>query len=409
MRLIIYNLKFQYLFPVLLAAGIIFAASSSNTQPLFQTLSDFVLFASEEINLDKETQISSGDLGSNKEISIDKDVIVSGNLFADKITLDKNIQINGNVSYNKLKTQKEAQILGQKTSPISLPVANLPEIPDFPVGAQDFKFEGQDNILAPGDYRDITLEKNSRLVLSGGLYNLRKLELKDSSTLIFNAPTTLNIQFKLKGQNKVSILPGQSLNPQDLVINYIGIKPKHEKQEKEDDDEEINNLLDDKEKKDHKEQKLGQPVVFGQNSFLNFKLLAPKANVHIGEDTTLRGNIWGRKVKVGKEAVLSIGISLIKEFDSAKVIIDSEKSIYPANEVIVNLTNDATIVEAQAIATLISGSIVGHISFANAYQIQVPAAAEVELDVIIEKIKSLNNPKIEGVFPNFLRSAEHDL
>ncbi len=94
-------------------------------------LSDFVLFASEELKLEKSVQVSSGDLGSNKELDIQKDVIISGNLFADKITIDKNTVINGNVSYTKLKAQKDVQIFGTQTKSISL--CPLPFFPIFPI------------------------------------------------------------------------------------------------------------------------------------------------------------------------------------------------------------------------------------------------------------------------------------
>ena len=380
--------NYHYIISALAIAGIAFATTNFTSPPLFPNIDNFVLFASEEIKLEQGVQVSSGDLGS------------------DEITIDKNSIVNGNASFNKLKLHKEAKILGTQTKPVSLPIANLPDIPDFSIGTQDFKFEGENNALAAGNYRDLIMEKNSRLTLTGGVYNLRKLELKDNSTLIFNSLTTLNIQFKLKGQKHVSILPGQNLKPDDLKINYLGIKPKNEKSEKEDDDEEINALHDDKEKKDHKDGKIGRPIVFGKESFLNFKLLAPKAGIKIGENSTMRGQILARKVKVEKDSVLSKEISAIKEFDPTKVIIDSEKSVYPVNEVIVNFTADAAAADAQLVAEVVNGRIVGHIGFANAYQIQVPAATETELDAIINKIKSLNNPKVEGVFPNFIKSIE---
>jgi len=387
--------------------SIAFAAFNFTNPPLFPSTDNFVLFAQEEIKLEQGVQISSGDLGSNAKIDIEKDAIVNGNLFANEINVDKNTTINGNASFNKIKLHKDAKILGTQTKPVSLPIANLPEIPDFSIGTQDFKFKGQDNSLAAGNYRNLTLEKDGKLVLSGGTYNLSKLELKENSIIIFNAPTTLNIQFKLKGQEHVVVLPGNNnIKPTDLVINYLGIKPKNEKEEKEDDDDEINAFHDNQEKKDYHERKIGRPVIFGKESFLNFKLLAPKASIKIGEFSTIRGQILARKVKVEKDSVLSKEISAIKEFDPTKVIIDSEKSVYPANEVIVNFTTDAAAADAQLVAEVVNGRIVGHIGFANAYQIQVPAATETELDVIINKIKSLNNSKVEGVFPNFIKSIE---
>ena len=398
--------KKQIFFPLLSIAvlsALIFGGNLfGGGKPLFDSLDNFVLFTQEEIKLEQGVQVSSGDLGSNGEIDIQKDVIINGNLFADKISIDKNTTINGNVSFNKLKTHKEAQILGTQTKPVSLPIANLPEIPEFQIGTQDFKFQEQDNTLSAGSYRNIILEKDSRLTLIGGIYNLRKLELKENSTLIFSAPTTLNIQFKLKGQQKVSILPGPNLKLTDLSINYLGIKPKKEVKIEEDDEAEINGLLDEKERKDCKDGKIGRPVVFDKNSFLNFKLLAPKANVHIGEVTTFRGQIMARKIKIGKGGILSREEVFAKESDPEKVIIDTDGSQYVVNEIMVNFIDSATFSDAQAIVNLVGGRIVGFVESANAYQIEVTANTADELSAKIQTIRQINNPLVEGVFRSYI-------
>lgn len=348
--------------------------------PLFNSFDNFVLFAQEEIKLEQGVQVSSGDLGSNKEINTDKDIIINGNLFADEIMIDKNTIINGNVSFNKLETKKETKILGTQTKPVQLPIANLPEVSEFQIGTQDFKFEGQNNTLAAGSYHDVVIEKNGRLVLSGGAYNLRKLELKENSTLIFSAQTTLNIQFKLKGEKHVAVLSGNnSLKPTDLAINYLGIESKQEKDrkneknekddkiEKEKDDDEINQLLDDQERKELKDRKIGRPIVFGKESFLNFKLLAPKASVHIGENTTFRGQVLARKVKVGKDSILSRETTAIKASRPEDIVTDPDGGVYPINEILVSFTLDATLADAQNVAFLINGKIVGIVSSINLY------------------------------------------
>lgn len=174
-------IKTHHIIFALAIGGIAFVAMNFTNTPLFNSLDNFILFAQEEIKLEQGVQVSSGDIGSNEKIDIEKDNIVNGNLFADKITLDKNTIVNGNVSFNKLKTHRETKILGTQTKPVSLPIANLPEIPDFQIGTKDSKFQNQNNTLTSGNYRDITLEKNSRLTLSGGTYNIRKLELNRGS------------------------------------------------------------------------------------------------------------------------------------------------------------------------------------------------------------------------------------
>ncbi len=372
-----------------------------NNQPLFNNLGSFALFAQEEVKLEKDVQISSGDVGSNREIDIQKDAIINGNLFADRITLDKNTRINGNISFNKLKIEKDAQILGTQTKPVQLPIANLPEIPDFKVGTQDFKFVGSNNTLIAGSYRNIILEKDSRLTLTGGIYNIRKLELKENSTLIFSAVATLNIQSKLKGQQHVSILPGQNLKPTDLVINYLGIRPKNEKEEKEDDDDEVNANMDDKEKKDHKAGKIGRPVVFGKDSFLNFKLLAPNASVDIGESTILRGQIAAKKVKIGKGTVVSREEVFEKESDPAKVVEDQGLK-FIVNEIIVLFEDAATQNDIQQVADLVDGVIAGFVTTPKIVKIEVKTTTAQELNNKIQAIKDLNSPLITEVVQNLV-------
>ena len=391
----------HHIISVLAFGGIVLAAVNFNSQPLFQNTDNFVLFAQEEIKLEQGVQISSGDLGSNKKIDIEKDAIINGNLFADRISIDKNTTINGNASFNKLQIKKESEILGTQTKPIQLPIVNLPEIPEFTIGTQDFKFEGENNTLPSGNYRNITIEKNSKLILTGGTYNLNKLELKENSTLIFQAPITLNIQFKLKGQQRVSILPGQNLNPTDLAVNYIGIKSKKEKQQKEDDDE-IESEMDEKERKDLKDGKIGRPVVFGKDNFLNFKLVAPKAKVNLGDETTFRGQILAKEIKIGKGSVLSRAELFVKESDPKKVIIDQDNSRFLVNEIMVNFTDVATLLDAQNIANLVDGRIIGFIKSVNAYQIEVITDTPEELETKIQLVRQLSHPLVEGVFRNYL-------
>src|SRR3989344_1910573 len=340
MKRFIKNLKPHYLISAVVVSGVVFAATNFNfnQQPLFSNTNNFVLFSEKEITLEQETQISSGDLGSNNKLDIQKDNIINGNLFAKEISIDKNTTINGNASFNKLKLHKESQILGSQTKPVQLPIAQLPSIQAFPVGNENRIFTGtsSSNILLSGNYRNIILEKNSRLTFTGGNYKLRNLELKEKSILIYSASTTINIQFKLKGQQKTSILPGNNnLSATDLLIKYLGFRDKKDK-DKEDDDNEINSELDNQERKDHKTGKIGRPILFGKDSFLNFKLLAPKANIKLGERTIFRGQILGRKINVGKNSILSLGDDFLKPPDSQKLV-EEAGEIFVVNEIVVLL------------------------------------------------------------------------
>lgn len=363
-----------YIFPaaLVLIAGIGFFTFSlgQSSQPLFNNLDNFVLFAQKEIKLEKGVQVSSGDLGSNREISIEKDSIINGNLFADKITLDKDVIINGDISFNKLKTKKETQILGTQTKPVSLPIANLPEIPDFQTGEENFKFEGKDNTLASGTYGKITLEKDSRLMFLDGIYNIERLELKKNATLIFSQPTTLNIKSKFTGRENVSIFPGQNLKPDDLTVNYRGKKEK---------------------------------IEFGKNSFLNFKLLAPESDVRIGEATILRGQILARKIKIEKDAVLSSDEAFIKDTDLNKIVtVNGEKFV--VNEIIMVMQEGTEFLDVLEIIEPVQGIITGFVPEPQIYKIEVSANTAEELDSVINIIKDQQSPLILHIIKNLVGS-----
>jgi len=405
MKRFIKNLKPHYLISAVVVSGVVFAATNFNfnQQPLFSNTNNFVLFSEKEITLEQETQISSGDLGSNNKLDIQKDNIINGNLFAKEISIDKNTTVNGNTSFNKLKFHKDSQILGVQTKPVKLPIASLPQIPNFTIGNQNLTFTGTStlNILTPGSYRNIILEKNSRLTLIGGTYNLRKLELKENSTLIYNASTTINIQFKLKGQQKTSILPGNNnLSAIDLSVNYIGTRPKNDK-EREDDDSEIESELDDQEKKDHKTGQLGRPVIFKKDSFLNFKLLAPKADVKFGERTTLRGQVLARKVKIGKDSILSREDAFNKATDSGKII-EFEDVELVANEIIIQLTSTSTVAEATVVADFLDGKIAGQIPQAQIYKLELLTENFDELNSKLQQLGGRQFPFVILAVPNMI-------
>ncbi|MDO8520926.1 MAG: hypothetical protein Q7S52_02325 [bacterium] len=401
-------------FFLLVTGGVIF--SSIHSTPLFSTTDSFALFATEELTLEQEVQVSSGNLGSNNMLALDKNVIATSDLFGKTITLDKDTIINGNASYRKLKKHKDAQILGVETKNVELPIANFPEIPDFQIGTQDLVFQGTStsNVLPAGNYRDITLEKNSRLTLTGGAYNLQKLELKDNTTLVFNASTTINIQFKLRGYNHVAILPGLSMKPDDLKINHVGIRPKTDNSGTEDpegkqtfygvsdDDREIEVSFDnDKERKDWKSGKAGRPILFGERSFLNFRLTAPKANVAIGKESTLRGQVLARKIKVKKSGVVSRKDDFTSEPDPTKVVTEGTTR-FLSNEIVLQLATNGTLADATAVANSINGKISGIIPELNLYKIETRTSTFLELQILVQQILDSNNPLALGVTLNFL-------
>lgn len=74
---------------------------------------------------------------------------------------------------------------------------------------------------------------------------------------------------------------------------------------------------------------------------------------------------------------------------------------FAVNVVEINFADDATCEDVEQIAILLNGRIVGFEPVTNLYEIEIPTRTPEELFTAIDKINSLNNPKIEGVFEAF--------
>jgi len=361
--------KLSFIAPAFLISSLLLAALTSNNKPtpFLDNIDNFVLFAQEEARIEEESQVSSGNIGSNRDIDINKDIISNSDLFSDKITIDKDTQINGNAVFNKLFIKKDSQILGEQTQEVSLPIANIPQIGTFNTGQDNLMFQGEENTLPPGDYKSITLNENSRLTLTGGIYNIEQLELKNNSTLIFPELARLNIKNKLSGLLNISILPGLNAKPDDLIVNFSGHNFIH----------------------------------FGKQSFLNFNLLAPNAHLRFAKQTTFRGQIVAKRIFIAKDSVLSRGESFEKESDITKVVEDEGIRLI-VNEIIILFKEGAILEDLLAVANLVDGRATGFLPDLEMGKIEVPAETIEELNDLINLIKDSSNPLIDDALPNSL-------
>jgi len=371
------RIKRRHIIPTIAIGGVVAVVFSLGGTPLFETTESFVLFGDVDVTFEQGVQVSSGDIGSNNKLTVEKDALVSGDLFADTIILKKDATINGNASFNTLKAKKDSIILGATSTPVSLPIADIPTIAAFVTGTTSLTFSGEDNQLNAGSFDTITLRKDSRLTLTGGFFNISKLFLNDNATLIFSTTTTVNIKREFKTKQNVSILPGANTQFDDLTINYEG-------------------------KRDKKDKGGTKPVLFGNNSFLNFKLLAPDADVHIGEQSTVRGQIVANKIRVGKESVVSRKEFFEKESDSAKIVEDQIGLRFIANEIIVLLDENSTNADAEAVAASIGGRITGFIPIPTIYKIEVETTTAEELNAIVDQLRNSGNPLILEVTQNLV-------
>ena len=374
----------HYITSAAVVGGIAFAALNLTTQPLFPSLDQFVLVAENRIHLAGDVQVSSGDLASNKEIAIAGNNIINGNLFSDAIKIAGDTQINGGASFNELKLTQNSEILGATSTPISLPIIELPDLPDFTPGNQDLIVQ-EDQVISPGDFNKLEVKEGITLTLNPGTYNLNEFALRDSSKLLFTATTTINIKQTLKINKNVLIAPNTNISPTALTFN---IKSESKTVGK-----------------GKQESKGVQLVTIGEDSFISFKLLAPNSKVILGERTTFRGQILAGEIQVGGGSILSREDVFVKESDPEKVVTDATGVKLIVNEILLLFELGTPFSEAVGVAELVNGTITGFIPAPPIYKIEVVTETPEELDSKIQLIKNVGVQSIIEVSPNFISES----
>jgi len=361
-----------------LVLGLVFFAISVFGSSAITDLEPFVLVAENSIHLAGDTQISSGDIASNKDIRVSENSIANSNLFSDRIQLASNVSINGNATFNKLIKAQTAEVLGEEIRGIDKNIVELPQIHSFQTGNENVTVEeGQETTIGPGNYNQIEVGEGATLTLNPGTYNLNRLTLQNNSKLLYLQETTLNIKTHFQTQNSILIAPaspaGGSNNPNsnsttELSINYIG-RP---------------------------------PITIGDSSFITAKILAPTSRVHLGNRATFRGQIFASDIQIGEEAVLSREAGFEKESDLNKIIELPTQVRLVANEIVIFLVVGSDINALLDIANLVNGQVTGFLSEFDMGKIEVETTTFLELEILINKIKDSNNPLIEDVLPNAL-------
>lgn len=345
---------------------IVLFSQSPNPQP-FKPIEDFVIFGSEKVEISQDSQSLSGDIGSNKEIIINQKSKVVGNLFSQRIKLAENTEIDGNITSQELEQTPTTKILGTISKEITFPVAQIPDIPDFQTGTEDIEITQKDFILSQGNYRDIQVKPNASLILAGN-YNLRSLRVEDNGAVLFNNPTTINIQSSFRlGQDTIITPKSSTLSVKEIKINFIGTETIH----------------------------------IGDRAILGFRLITPNTKFEIGEEVLLRGSAWAKEIRIGEKGLISKEDDFEKESDPTKIVED-QGAKFIVNEIIILLKNEATQIDAQQIVDLVNGRIIGFIPTPPILKIEVQTATPQELLDKIQIIKNSNNPLILEIIQNLI-------
>ncbi len=256
-------------------------------------LTSFSILATNSIWL-KKNSMSTGDIGvsdvtpgpwvnTQAQLVVGKSVVIPAeiSLFADSIKIKNNAVINGSVFTNQL--TNNGTINGTITNPLALPLFDL--LPVFRsavigAGASDIEVaNGQEVILAPGEYGDIIVNKNGILKFSGGVYHIRSIEAKKFTSLSFEAASEIRIQQTLSTKKASFVGPtaGSNLNAEDIQFFIEGTD----------------------------DGSVPRTAKFGQSNTVTAHLYVSNGTIWLKKDTVASGAFFGKNVIVGQNTDVS--------------------------------------------------------------------------------------------------------
>ena len=194
------------------------------------------LFAANSIQLKDRAEVESGDIVVNdsatgKTLSPKHELEIGHGastpsefiVAADRIRIKGNgTVIGGDIFFNELRAQNNPTFLGQQNTPLDLPVfAMLPAFESGTPGVQDVTVPHRSSAtLLPGDFGRVEVQDGATLFLTGGIYNLRSLEVRNGASLLFEGPSEVRVEGKLKAGDRSTVGPaaGSGLEASDIVF-----------------------------------------------------------------------------------------------------------------------------------------------------------------------------------------------
>ncbi|MFN8489011.1 MAG: LamG-like jellyroll fold domain-containing protein [Caldilineaceae bacterium] len=213
------------------------AASTPATVNITVRLGKYAVFAQEGVAFEQNgTTVVRGDVGvnaqsagpflrNNVEASFSQNSLMqdpNSHVLADSILVDNNAVIY-NPSYNDL--TGKGVVNGVRKTPLALPLrTGLPALPTSTPGAQAVTVNGSQT-LAAGSYGVLTVNNDSTLVLSGGLYQFASWTLGLNAKVQFQAPSEVRIAGALVANPNSYIGPDPAATGVDanrIIIEVAG-------------------------------------------------------------------------------------------------------------------------------------------------------------------------------------------
>ncbi len=218
-------MAFASIFLLLLYFGHILPASVHAQET---DISSFSIFATNNVTLDPNTAVMSGQIGAQNVgsvIAIEQDVFLEdgASIIGDTIEIGEGASV-GDVYYNIL--DNNGTIRGNFFTPLVIPLdVTLPQFPT-PAPNQDDREVQQNQTLTlqPGSYGNVVADEKATLILTGGTYHMESLSLDSESDLLFQGPTELIINNRFISDSRVIIGPdsGSGISASDILIYVNG-------------------------------------------------------------------------------------------------------------------------------------------------------------------------------------------
>src|SRR6185295_11095057 len=179
-------------------------------------------------------------------------------------------------------------VSGALYSPLSLPVfATLPPFLASTPGTTDVTVATNGTrTLAPGNYRDLIVNKKGVVTFTGGTYHFRSITLAIEAKLYFSAPSTIRIEQKISSANLVEIKPGagSTATAATIVFHVAGING-------------TTGAL----------SATPKPVEIGNDNTISANFYAPNGTLWLRDRAIATGAFIGKDVMVGPDSQLTLG------------------------------------------------------------------------------------------------------
>lgn len=205
-------------------------------------INDFTVYSTKTLTFSKEQQISKGNAGSQGTVRFENvsmqngpEAIIVGDLHSGDLI---NVIGHSAVIVDYVQTSAEINLIGNNSSfevtgNISeySNCASLPDIPSFisSVNHSDIDIVVGNNetvVLPPGDYKSVSLNRNSTLVMQSGRYDIKDWHFKKHNATVqydlSGAPITIHLQKWHANKNNLQFVTIGSSSTRDVYYYVLG-------------------------------------------------------------------------------------------------------------------------------------------------------------------------------------------